>query len=59
MEDERALRDQICTNPVRYHEGMFALPTTPGLGTDLLLDQLAGHRARPQPTSGSSESLWH
>jgi galactonate dehydratase len=59
MEDERALRDQICTNPVRYHEGMFALPTTPGLGTDLLLDQLAEHRARPQPTSGSSESLWH
>jgi galactonate dehydratase len=59
MEDERALRDQICTNPVRYEAGMFALPTTPGLGTDLLLDQLAEHRAQPQPTSGSSESLWH
>jgi galactonate dehydratase len=59
MEDERALRDQICTNPVHYEAGMFALPTTPGLGTDLLLDQLAEHRAQPQPTSGSSESLWH
>lgn len=59
IEDERELRDQLCTNPVRYREGMFALPTMPGLGTELLLDQLAEHRARPQPTSGSSESLWH
>jgi galactonate dehydratase len=59
MEEERELRDQICTNPVRHHEGMFALPTTPGLGSELLLDRLAEHRARPQPTSGSSESLWH
>jgi galactonate dehydratase len=58
MEDERALRDELCTNPVRYEAGMFALPTAPGLGTDLLLDRLAEHRAQPQPTSGSSESLW-
>jgi galactonate dehydratase len=58
MEDERALRDQICTNPVQYRQGMFALPTTPGLGTDLLLERLAEHQARQQPISGSSESLW-
>jgi galactonate dehydratase len=59
MEDERALRDQICTIPVRYEAGMFALPTAPGLGSDLLLDRLAEYRARPQPIAGSSESLWH
>jgi galactonate dehydratase len=59
MEDERALRDQICTIPVRYEAGMFALPTAPGLGADLLLDRLAEHRARPQPIADSSESLWH
>jgi galactonate dehydratase len=58
MEEERALRDHICTNPVRYQQGLFTLPTTPGLGTDLLLDRLASHGARPQPASGSSESLW-
>jgi galactonate dehydratase len=58
MEDERALRDELCTKPVPYQQGMFALPTMPGLGTDLLLDRLAEHQARPQPISGSSESLW-
>jgi len=58
MEEERALRDQICTNPVRYQAGMFALPTEPGIGTDLNLDLLAEHRFRPQPVSGDSDSLW-
>jgi len=59
MEDERALRDAICVTPVRYADGMFVLPTAPGLGTDLLLDRLAERGARPQPSAGSSESLWH
>jgi galactonate dehydratase len=59
MEEERALRDQLCTNPVRYHDGMFDLPTGPGLGTDLVIDALAGRNFRPQPPSMSSESLWH
>jgi galactonate dehydratase len=58
MEEERALRDEICTNPVRYQAGMFQLPTEPGLGTDLLLDLLAGRSFRPQPVSTSSDSLW-
>jgi galactonate dehydratase len=58
MEHERALRDQLCTMPVQYEAGMFALPTAPGLGTELLLDQLAEHKPRPQPIAGSSESLW-
>ena len=30
MEDERPLRDQLCTEPVRYADGSFALPTGPG-----------------------------
>jgi galactonate dehydratase len=59
MEQERALRDEICTNPVRYDAGMFALPSEPGLGTDLLLDRLAERGFRPQPVAASSESLWH
>ncbi len=59
MEEERALRDQICTNPVRYDAGMFALPTEPGLGTDLQLDLLAERHFRRQPVSESHDSLWH
>lgn len=59
MEHERALRDAICTNPVHYADGIFSLPTAPGLGTDLLLDRLTERGAQPQPTAGSSESLWH
>jgi galactonate dehydratase len=58
MEEERALRDQLCTEPVRYHDGFFALPTGPGLGTDLHLDRLAAHNFRPQLAARSSESLW-
>jgi len=59
MEDERALRDRICTNPVVYNEGMFELPQAPGLGTDLNLDALASRPFRAQPISDRSESLWH
>jgi len=58
MESERELRDAVSTEPVRYAAGQFELPSGPGLGTDLNLDVLAEHRFRPQPVSGSSESLW-
>ena len=58
METERALRDDVCTQPVRYAAGRFELPTGPGLGTDLNLGVLAAHRFQPQPFSGSRESLW-
>ena len=58
MEGERALRDQLCTVPVAFQDGHFALPTGPGLGTDLRLDLLEERRYRPQPVSGSTESLW-
>jgi galactonate dehydratase len=59
MEDERPLRDQLCTRPVGYNTGMFELPTEPGLGTDLVLDALADRGFRPQPLSSRSDSLWH
>jgi galactonate dehydratase len=59
MEEERALRDSLCTVPVRYADGYFELPTGPGLGTDLRLDELAERGFRPQPPSRTSESLWH
>jgi len=58
MEGERPLRDAVCTEPVRYENGFFHLPTTPGIGTDLNLDALATHAFRPQPMARSSESLW-
>lgn len=58
MEEERPLRDELCTNPVRYADGYFELPTTPGLGTDLNLDVLRERNFQPQPVTGSSESLW-
>ena len=59
MEEERGLRDSLCTVPVRYADGYFELPTGPGLGTDLQLDVLAERSFRPQPPSRTSESLWH
>jgi len=58
MEDERALRDSVCTQPVHYSDGYFDLPTSPGLGTDLRLEVLEERGFRPQPTRDSSESLW-
>jgi galactonate dehydratase len=58
MEEERALRDELCTEPVRFVDGHFELPTGPGLGTDLNLDALAERGAQPQPVSGSYESHW-
>ncbi len=58
MEDERALRDELCTDPVPYREGSFEVPTAPGLGTDLRLEVLEARAFRPQPVSGSPESLW-
>lgn len=58
MEEERRLRDELCTEPVRYRDGFFELPTAPGLGTDLRLEALKARPFRPQPLSGSTESLW-
>jgi galactonate dehydratase len=58
MEAERALRDSICTNPVRFEQGCFVLPQTPGLGTDLNLDALQDRGFRPQPQRQSFTTVW-
>jgi galactonate dehydratase len=58
MEDERPLRDELCTEPLRYADGSVDLPTAPGLGTDLNLDPLHNRPFRPQPMRRSAESLW-
>ena len=58
MENERALRDELCTNPVRFVDGCYELSDAPGLGTDLNLDVLKCRNQRAQPVAGSTESLW-
>jgi galactonate dehydratase len=58
MEGERELRDSICTDPVRFEDGCFLLPETPGLGTDLVLERLGDRPMRGQPVRGSAESIW-
>jgi galactonate dehydratase len=59
MEAERSMRDALCTEPLRYHDGHFELPTAPGLGTDVRLDKVEERLAQPLPVRRSSESLWH
>lgn len=59
MEEERAIRDALCTNPVKYENGFFHLPTGPGLGTDLRLELFEDRSFKPQPGSGSTESRWY
>ena len=59
MEDERSLRDELCTHPVRYVDGTFELPDQPGQGTDLNLEMLKDRGYQPKPVAGSSDSLWH
>lgn len=58
MEEERPLRDAICTTPVRFEDGCFVLPDTPGLGTDIDLDALNEMPMQPQPQRRSFTSIW-
>lgn len=58
MENEQAARGRICTDPPRIENGHFVLPEKPGLGTDIQLDVVEELSFMPQPTSGSTESLW-
>jgi galactonate dehydratase len=61
MEEERTLRDSICTEPLVFANGSFALPTGPGLGTDLKLDVLRDSHeraARAVPPRAGSERIW-
>ena len=58
MEEERALRDSICTDPVRFEQGCFVLPDTPGLGTEVNLDVLQDRGFRRQPQRRSFTTIW-
>lgn len=58
MEDERELRDAVSTNPVRFENGHFILPDTPGLGVDLDLDVLKDRQSRKQSPRYTTRSLW-
>lgn len=58
MENERTLRDSICTHPIPYACGYFELTDRPGLGTDLNLDALQNHPFRPQPMKNGGGPLW-
>ena len=58
MERQRDTRDKLCTDPVKYENGYFSLPQSPGLGTDVDEDFLRSLPFRPQPFSGTTESLW-
>jgi len=59
MEDERQLRDSICTEPLVFDKGYFLLPKSPGLGTDLKLDALKEHAFKRHPPRHSTASLWY
>lgn len=58
MEGERELRNAVCTEPIRYRDGYFELPTAPGLGTDINLEALEDRGFRRQGYRSFSESLW-
>jgi galactonate dehydratase len=60
MEDDRALRDEICLNPPpRREAGHVLLPDAPGLGVDLDVARIEARPYRPQPTSGRTLQPWH
>lgn len=58
MEDERELRDLASSQAIRFKDGCFELPETPGLGIEPNLEVLQDHKFRPQPTSKRSGSLY-
>jgi galactonate dehydratase len=59
MEDERELRNSISTNPVKFENGYFILPTEPGLGTDLNLEAIADRSFRKHPVRHVTASHWY
>lgn len=59
MEDERELRNAISTNPVKFEDGYFVLPTEPGLGTDLNLEAMAERAGKRHPTRYVTTSHWY
>jgi galactonate dehydratase len=58
MEDQRAHRDRASTTPIRFEDGHFILPDTPGLGLDPDLEYLSSMPYRPQPVRERTGSIW-
>jgi galactonate dehydratase len=58
MEEERQLRDEICSHPINYSNGYFEISNEPGLGIDLVIEKIKDKKFHPQPISGSSETVW-
>jgi galactonate dehydratase len=58
MEPQRAERDRLSCPPVRFEDGHFLLPETPGLGIEPDLELLSGLEFRPQPRSDRAGALW-
>ncbi len=59
MENERELRDSICTRPLELVDGHYTLPTAAGLGTDLDFSAIAEQTGRPVPAKYSTRSRWY
>ena len=57
MDDERALRDGICVQPMGPARGVFSMPTGTGLGIELDVDKLRTLKHRPSPL-GRAPRLW-
>jgi galactonate dehydratase len=58
MEEERELRNELVTEPLRFDGGYFELPKAPGLGTDLNLQRIAARGWRPLEVKKTSEPIW-
>jgi galactonate dehydratase len=60
MEDDRALRDDICLSaPFLREAGGVLLPSGPGLGVELDVAKIEARPYKPQPTSGRTLQPWH
>lgn len=57
MDDEKALRDEICLKPLPFDHGVFTMPEGPGFGVELDAKKLQGRHYKPAP-AGKAPKLW-
>lgn len=58
MEPQREFRDRASKPAIRFEDGHFVLPETPGWGIEPDLDLLKDKTFRPQPRSERGGALW-
>lgn len=58
MEPQRQARDRASTPAIRFEDGRFVVPETPGLGVEPDLDFLKAYPFKPQPRSERGGALW-